>query len=135
MGIILNAFVVKQFTHKFKQLKQLSLVLVTACTFGGIFAVGQVSAAQYSPSFKNTEIVEFVTIVGKNLKKTMIVDPNVRGKINVRSYDLLSEEQYYQFFLNVLEVYGFSAVEMDNNIVKIIGWIIFLSFFQTCFRA
>jgi general secretion pathway protein D len=120
MGTILNAFVAKQLTHKFKQLKQLSMVLITAFAFSGVFAVGQASAAQYSPSFKDTEIVEFVTIVGKNLKKTMIVDPNVRGKINVRSYDLLSEEQYYQFFLNVLEVYGFSAVEMDNNIVKII---------------
>jgi len=120
MGTILNAFVVKHFLHKFKQLKKLSLVSITAITFSGIFAVGQASAAQYSPSFKNTEIVEFVTIVGKNLKKTMIVDPNVRGKINVRSYDLLSEEQYYQFFLNVLEVYGFSAIERDNNIVKII---------------
>ena len=120
MGTILNAFVVKTLHHKFKQLKNLSLVLVTALTFGGIFTVGQASAAQYSPSFKNTEIVEFVTIVGKNLKKTMIVDPNVRGKINVRSYDLLSEDQYYQFFLNVLEVYGFSAIERENNIVKII---------------
>ena len=50
----------------------------------------------------------------------MIVDPNVRGKVNVRSYDLLSEEQYYQFFLNVLEVYGFSAVRMGNNVIKII---------------
>ncbi len=123
MGTILNAFVAKQLSHKFKHLKhlkQLSMALITALAFSGIFAVGQASAAQYSPSFKNTEMVEFVTIVGKNLKKTMIVDPNVRGKINVRSYDLLSEEQYYQFFLNVLEVYGFSAVTMDNNIIKII---------------
>ena len=119
MGTTLNAFVVKSLSHKFKQLKTLSLVL-TAFAFSAIFAVGQASAAQYSPSFKDTEIVEFVTIVGKNLKKTMIVDPNVRGKINVRSYDLLSEEQYYQFFLNVLEVYGFSAIERENNIVKII---------------
>ena len=77
-------------------------------------------AAEFSPSFKNTDINEFVNIVGRNLQKTMIVDPNVRGKINVRSYDLLSEEQYYQFFLNVLEVYGFAAVKMDNNIIKII---------------
>ena len=120
MGTTLNAFVVKTFLHKFKQLKTLNLVLITAFVSSGIFAVGQASAAQYSPSFKDTEIVEFVTIVGKNLKKTMIVDPNVRGKINVRSYDLLSEEQYYQFFLNVLEVYGFSAIERENNIVKII---------------
>ena len=34
--------------------------------------------------------------------------------------ELLNEEQYYQFFLNVLEVYGYAAVEMDNNIIKII---------------
>lgn len=120
MGTTLNAIVVKPLRHKFKQLQSLSLVLVTALSFSGIFAVGQASAAEYSPSFKDTEIVEFVTIVGKNLKKTMIVDPNVRGKINVRSYDLLSEEQYYQFFLNVLAVYGFAAIERENNIVKII---------------
>jgi general secretion pathway protein D len=120
MGTTLNAFVVKQLTHKFKQLKQLCVILITALTFSGVFAVGQASAGQYSPSFKDTDIVEFVTIVGKNLKKTMIVDPNVRGKVNVRSYDVLTEEQYYQFFLNVLEVYGFAAVKMDNNIVKII---------------
>ena len=119
MGTTLNVFVVKQLLHKFKQLKQLGLMLTTAALFSGVFAVGQASAAQYSPSFKDTEIVEFVTIVGKNLKKTMIVDPNVRGKINVRSYDLLSEEQYYQFFLNVLEVYGFAAIERENNIVLI----------------
>ena len=120
MGITLNVFVVKQLTYKFKQLKQLCVVLITALFFNGIFSIGYASANQYSPSFKDTEIVEFVTIVGKNLKKTMIVDPNVRGKVNVRSYDVLTEEQYYQFFLNVLEVYGFAAVKMNNNIIKII---------------
>ena len=107
MGTPLNAVVVKPLLHKFKQLKpfkSLSLVFATALALNGLFAVSA-SAAQYSPSFKDTEIVEFVTIVGKNLKKTIIVDPNVRGKINVRSYDLLNEEQYYQFFLSVLDVY------------------------------
>ncbi|TWX70702.1 type II secretion system protein GspD [Colwellia demingiae] len=101
-------------------MKKFLLILTTAITINCLCLVGQASAAQYSPNFKGTEITEFVNIVGKNLKKTMIVDPNVRGKINVRSYDLLSEKQYYQFFLNVLEVYGYAAVEMDNNIVKII---------------
>ncbi len=77
-------------------------------------------AAEYSPNFKGTDINEFINIVGKNLSKTIIVDPKVRGKINVRSYDLLTEEQYYQFFLNVLEVYGFAVVEVENNIIKVI---------------
>jgi general secretion pathway protein D len=101
-------------------MKKFLLILTTAIAFNYLCFVAQASAAQYSPNFKGTEITEFVNIVGKNLKKTMIVDPNVRGKINVRSYDLLTKDQYYQFFLNVLEVYGYAAVEMDNNIVKII---------------
>jgi len=88
--------------------------------FGAMVIQTPAIASEFSPNFKNTDMGEFVNIVGKNLKKTMIVDPNVRGKINVRSYDVLTEEQYYQFFLNVLEVYGFAAVGMDNNIIKII---------------
>ena len=94
--------------------------VVTAVLLNSVLLTTQLNAAEYSPNFKGTEIAEFINIVGKNLRKTMIVDPNVRGKVNVRSYDLLTEKQYYQFFLNVLEVYGFSAVEMENNVVKII---------------
>jgi general secretion pathway protein D len=97
-------------------LKGLALIIGSA-----FFAVSSlVAAADYSPNFKNTEISEFINIVGKNHKKTIIVDPNVRGKITVRSYDLLNEQQYYQFFLNVLQVYGYSAVTMSSGVVKVI---------------
>ncbi|WP_074213978.1 type II secretion system secretin GspD [Salinivibrio sp. ES.052] len=77
-------------------------------------------AAEFSASFKGTDIQEFIEIVGRNLEKTIIVDPSVRGTINVRSYDTLDDEQYYQFFLNVLEVYGFAVVEMENGVVKVV---------------
>ncbi|WP_298440631.1 type II secretion system secretin GspD [uncultured Ferrimonas sp.] len=84
------------------------------------FAVAA-APAQYAANFKGTDIQEFINIVGKNLNKTIIVDPTVRGKINVRSYDLLSEDQYYQFFLSVLQVYGYAVVEMPgNNIIKVL---------------
>ncbi|RUO62663.1 type II secretion system protein GspD [Pseudidiomarina insulisalsae] len=76
-------------------------------------------AAQYAASFKNTDITEFIQVVGRNLGKTMIIDPDVRGTINVRSYDVMSEEQYWQFFLNVLEVYGFATVTMESGVVKV----------------
>jgi len=82
--------------------------------------IGSVFATEYSASFKNADINEFINIVGKNLNKTIILEPSVRGKINVRSYDLLNEKQYYQFFLNVLEVYGFAIVEMKSGIIKVI---------------
>lgn len=77
-------------------------------------------AAQYTASFKNTDINEFINVVGRNLGKTVIIDPGVRGKVNVRSYDELNEQQYYQFFLNVLQVHGYAVIEMDNSIIKVI---------------
>lgn len=79
-----------------------------------------VTAAEYMPNFKDTDINEFINIVGKNLERTIIVDPNVRGKISVRSYDMLDEDQYYQFFLNVLQVYDFAVVEMPSGILKVV---------------
>ncbi|GAB7262661.1 hypothetical protein DZS_44690 [Dickeya ananatis] len=55
-------------------------------------------AAEFSASFKGTDIQEFINTVSKNLNKTVIIDPTVRGTISVRSYDMMNEEQYYQFF-------------------------------------
>jgi len=97
--------------------KLLSRLATTVCTALLCFSV---TAAEYMPNFKDTDINEFINIVGKNLERTIIVDPNVRGKISVRSYDMLSEEQYYQFFLNVLQVYDFAVVEMPSGILKVV---------------
>lgn len=102
---------------KFKNFGRMSVGIAT----GLLLTLSQMSlAAEYSASFKGTDINEFINVVGKNLNKTVIVDPSVRGKVNVRSYDLLNEEQYYQFFLNVLDVYGYAVVTMDNGVLKVI---------------
>ncbi|WP_337262810.1 MULTISPECIES: type II secretion system secretin GspD [unclassified Serratia (in: enterobacteria)] len=77
-------------------------------------------SAEFSASFKGTDIQEFINTVSKNLNKTVIIDPAVRGTITVRSYDMLNEEQYYQFFLSVLDVYGFAVVDMHNGVLKVV---------------
>lgn len=79
-----------------------------------------VSAVEYAANFKGTDINEFINIVSDKLNKTIIIDPNVRGNINVRSYELMDEKLYYQFFLNVLEVYGYSVIEMDSGVLKVV---------------
>ncbi|WP_025121660.1 MULTISPECIES: type II secretion system secretin GspD [unclassified Serratia (in: enterobacteria)] len=76
--------------------------------------------AEFSASFKGVEAQEFINTVSKNLNKTVIIDPSVRGTITVRSYDMLNEQQYYQFFLSVLDVYGFAVVPMDNGVLKVV---------------
>ena len=101
--------------------KKIRRNLIASVVMGASLLAPQVAwSEQYAANFKGTDIQEFINIVGKNLNRTIIVDPTVRGKINVRSYDLLNDEQYYQFFLNVLQVYGYAVVEMDNNIIKVI---------------
>ncbi|EOD78999.1 general secretion pathway protein GspD [Grimontia sp. AD028] len=94
----------------------------TSWLVAGVLAMQSMGAwaAEFSASFKGTDIQEFIEIVGRNLEKTIIVDPAVRGKVNVRSYDVLNEDQYYQFFLNVLSVYGFAVVEMENGVLKVV---------------
>ncbi|WOE65500.1 GspD family T2SS secretin variant ExeD [Aeromonas allosaccharophila] len=91
-----------------------------ATVAAALMMAGSAWATEYSASFKNADIEEFINTVGKNLNKTIIIEPSVRGKINVRSYDLLNEEQYYQFFLSVLDVYGFAVVPMDNGVLKVL---------------
>ncbi|MFV8761838.1 type II secretion system secretin GspD [Yersinia enterocolitica] len=76
--------------------------------------------AEFSANFKDADIKEFINTVSKNLNKTVIIDSNVSGTITVRSYDMLDEEKYYQFFLSVLDVYGFAVVDMNNGVLKVV---------------
>lgn len=77
-------------------------------------------AESFSANFKGTDIQEFINTVSKNLGKTIIIDPAVQGKVTVRSYEQLNDKQYYQFFLNVLDVYGYTVIGMPNNVLKVI---------------
>lgn len=79
-----------------------------------------IAEEEFSASFMNTEVSEFIQSVSRNLEETIIIDPEVRGRINVRSYNVMNRDQYYAFFLNVLEVYGFAVVRMDNGVLKVI---------------
>jgi general secretion pathway protein D len=81
---------------------------------------GSLFAANFSASFKNTDIREFIDTVGRNLNKTILVDPSVQGTVSVRTYNVLTEDEYYQFFLSVLDLYGLSVIPMDNGMVKVV---------------
>ncbi|NTX80622.1 type II secretion system protein GspD [Serratia proteamaculans] len=79
-----------------------------------------VQAEAFSANFKGTDIHEFISTASKALGKTIIIDDAVKGKVTVRSYELLDAGQYYQFFLNVLDVYGYAVISMPNNVLKVI---------------
>lgn len=99
-----------------KIIKRLCIVVLVFFSL----VIRQGVGAEFSASFKGVDIQEFINTVSKNLNKTIIIVPAVHGTITVRSYDRLNDEQYYQFFLSVLDVYGFAVVDMKNGVLKVV---------------
>lgn len=84
-----------------------------------LYAAGSL-AGQYTANFKNADIREFIDTVSSHIGKTILIDPAVQGTISVRSYDTFDDAEYYQFFLSVLDVYGYSVVTLDNGLLKVV---------------
>lgn len=75
---------------------------------------------KYSATFHETDIKEFVAAAAKILQKNIIIDPAITGNVSVRSFDQLDQAQYLSFFLNVMEVYGYSVIRLDNHTLNIV---------------
>lgn len=97
-----------------QRLRAISLALLL------IIANKPALAAEYTANFTGADIQTFVNIVGQNIGKTILIDPDVNATISVRSADTFNEEEYYQFFLSVLDLYGFSLISLDNGLLKVV---------------
>lgn len=97
-----------------RRLKSWSLILLLAASCRTAFAV------DYTANFDNADIQTFVNIIGQNMGKTILIDPDVKASISVRSNDTFNEDEYYQFFLSVLDLYGFSIITLDNGLLKVV---------------
>ncbi|MCL6405236.1 type II secretion system protein GspD [Dickeya dadantii] len=75
---------------------------------------------KYSVLFREVEIKEFIATAAQVLKKNIIISPEITGNISVRSYDDLDENQYFVFFLNVMEAYGYSVVQVDSHTMNVV---------------
>ncbi|MRI32226.1 type II secretion system protein GspD [Endozoicomonas sp. OPT23] len=103
-----------------KKVIGLSHCLKAVCLSASLLMAQPVFSTDFAASFNNADIREFINTVSSGLGKTIIIDPAVKGKVTVRSYEQLNEEQYYQLFLGVLEVNGFAVLEQKNNILKVV---------------
>jgi general secretion pathway protein D len=73
----------------------------------------------WTVNFKETDIQELIRFVAKASKKTIIIDPKVKGKVQVISAKPVTSEELYELFLSILEVQGFAAVE-SGDVTRII---------------
>lgn len=95
---------------------------ITACLLIALLlpSAGSASNGQYSANFNNADIRQFVEIVSQHLGKTILIDPGVQGTISVRSNDTFDKQEYYQFFLSILDLYGYSIITLDNGFLKVV---------------
>lgn len=74
----------------------------------------------YEVNFVDTELGEFIDSVSRITGTTFIVDPRVKGKVNVRTVDLHDADAIYDIFLAQLRAQGYATVDLPNGSVKIV---------------
>ncbi len=86
-----------------------------------VMAVADASAQQatITPNYKDADLAQIVDAVSAITGKNFIIDPRVRAQVTMLSSTPMSPDAFYQAFLSILQVHGFTAVE-TGNIVRVI---------------
>lgn len=80
---------------------------------------GAAEQDSWTVNFRDTDIGELIRFVADATGKTLIVDPAVRGTVQVVSSEPVDADGLYALFLSILDVYGFAAVE-SGNVVRVL---------------
>ncbi|WP_228345953.1 type II secretion system secretin GspD [Venatoribacter cucullus] len=85
-----------------------------------LLAIGGVAQAQtgtqtaasdsWQINLKEADIGAFISQVADITGKSFVIDPRVKGKVNVLSSEPMNKDGVYELFLSVLQVQGFVAV-------------------------
>lgn len=70
-------------------------------------------------NFVNAEIEGVVKVVGEITGKNFLLDPRVKGTVNIVSVRPISKALVYDVFLSALRLQGYAAIE-DRGVVKIV---------------
>jgi general secretion pathway protein D len=91
--------------------------LISTCIALGLVLVSfQAPAEKVTLNFSDADLVAVINSVSQITGKNFIIDPRVKGKINVVSSKPLNEEEVYNVFLSILQVHGFATVPTENAI-------------------
>lgn len=71
-------------------------------------------------NYRDAEIRAFIDDVAAITGRTFIIDPRVRGKINVVSTESVTVEGVFQTFLSALRVNGFTVVPTSSGAFKVV---------------
>ena len=70
-------------------------------------------------NYQDVDIAKVTQDISKFSKKTLILDPRVKGRISIFSDSILSAEQVWDVYLRTIQVHGFAALS-ESGVVRIV---------------
>lgn len=95
--------------------KKLGLYIGLLSVSMSLYSVNVV-AEEVTLNFSDADLSAVVNSVSQITGKNFIIDPRVKGKVNVISSKPLNEDEVYNVFLSILQVHGFATVPTANAI-------------------
>ena len=90
---------------------------VLTLLLGGLISLAVHAQEQtWKINVKNADLQEFVAQVAEITSRTIVVAPQLKGKVTVVSNANLDEDGVYTLFLSVLRTHGYTAVQSGNTI-------------------
>ena len=99
----------------------LALLVALFLAFASPTTGAQTSAGEeqtWQMATRNADIQEFVAQVAKITGKTFVVDPKLKGQVNVVSETPLGKQGVYELFLSVLRLQNYTAVP-SGDVIRI----------------
>ena len=91
-----------------------SLLMTTLCAFFIVQA-----QETFILNYEDVDIKKVTQDIANFSKKTIILDPRVKGKVTIFSNSSLSSDEVWDVYLRTIQVNGFSALN-DENFVRIV---------------
>ena len=91
-----------------------SLLVTTLCAFFVVQA-----QETFILNYEDVDIKKVTQDIANFSKKTIILDPRVKGKVTIFSNSSLSSDEVWDVYLRTIQVNGFSALN-DENFVRIV---------------
>jgi len=76
-------------------------------------------AEQITLNLNNADITALIKTVSEHTGRNFVIDPRVKGKVTVISAHPMDRDEFYQVFLSILEVHGYSTVPA-GEVIKIV---------------
>lgn len=93
------------------------ITFLTLCL--SIITINVGAQEAYILNYEDVDIKKVTQDIAQFSKKTIILDPRVKGKVSIYSNASLDKEQVWNVYLRTIQVNGYSAIS-DNGFVRIV---------------